>query len=169
MTTIKATVSREFTRKCDAEPIGKTVIEFEGTIFLNGKELSQASVEHLLWFSHQSILNSYTTLGNDTPFEEAKVAFDGKVESIVSGNLRANRAGVSDRQKLARSIARPHYLKACNDEAVKAYKEAATDEKNELLDIFIDNNEEIINELVDKTIEERKARNAALAKAKFKI
>lgn len=81
-------------------------VEFEvpkGTFKLDGHELPESSVEHLMRFALQTLQDSYAGSKNT---DESKGAFNGKYDKLLNGTIgtRSGGDGVDERTRVARSV-----------------------------------------------------------------
>lgn len=75
----------------------------KGKFVLNGTELPEKSVEHLLRFSLQTLQDAYAGAKN---LDEAIGAFNGKLDKLLAGTIGTRSAGegVDERTRVQRSV-----------------------------------------------------------------
>lgn len=75
----------------------------KGKFTLNGTELPESSVEHLMTFALQTLQDAYAGAKNN---DEAVGAFNGKLDKLLSGTIgtRGSGDGVDERTRVQRSV-----------------------------------------------------------------
>ena len=84
--------------------IGSVTFETpKGKYILNGHELPDASVEHLMTFALQTLQDAYAGAKST---DEAKGAFNGKYDKLINGTIgtRGSGDGADERTRVARSV-----------------------------------------------------------------
>lgn len=118
---------------------GIVAVEYEAVISLNGNEMGERSVEHLIHYAMQSLQDQYAGVGTSKTVAEATAAFTTRLDKLVNGTIgiRSGTGGVDPLTTVMRSIARK-FVKAKLSKA--EYKEKYTDneDKNDYLDSVID-------------------------------
>ncbi len=99
------TINRTFTHRTFGA-IG--TVEFvtpKGKYMLNGHELPEASVAHLMTFALQTLQDAYAGAKST---DEALGAFNGKYDKLINGTIgtRSGGDGADERTRVARSIVR---------------------------------------------------------------
>lgn len=165
----KVIVNRSFAHRAFGD-IATVNLNAEASIILNGKEVPAAGVEYLLNFALQSLQDAYAGAKSG---DEARGNFEKKLERVLDGTigLRGGSGGVSEEQKIARSILRAGLRQ--NSEAWAKFKELSDAEQNAKLDELAEKNAEAlakpIAEEVKRREAERKAKAAAVAAIDFTI
>lgn len=109
--------------------VAKLEITGKGKLALDGKELSERSVEHFLNFALQSLQDAYA--GADSA-DDAKARWQAKYDKIVEGTIGV-RTGGSGEEPVMRYVRQ--VLRSLLGEQSKAeYKALEASEKNDWLD-----------------------------------
>jgi hypothetical protein len=141
-------------------------VEFEtpkGKYILNGNELPESSVAHLMTFALQTLQDAYAGAKST---DEALGAFNGKLDKLLNGTIgtRGSGDGADERTRVARSVT----MAAAKAKFGAKSPEWATftgltdDEKNAKLDGWYAANAAAF----DPAIDEEMARRAAKREAK---
>lgn len=144
--------------------IGKVeLVAPKGKWTMDGKELPESSVSHLVMFALQTLQDAYA--GAKTA-EDAIAAFETKRTRLIEGTIgtRGTGDGVTERQRVARIVVR-NAVKAKvggTSDKWKAFAALDTADQNEKLDAWFAANEATFNPAVDAEM----ARRAEAAAAK---
>src|SRR5690606_4383520 len=160
-------IERNFYNKTADHNFGDVVIEFptEGFV-LNGKPLPEASVRAIINQGLQILQDTYAGVGKSKTLDEAKAAFDNKLQALIEGTVgqRSSGGGRSPLEAMMHTIARES-LRALLRAEGKPYKtctERDADEQAERLEKVID---KLGRAKVEKEAQERlAAKNKAAAK-----
>lgn len=158
---------RAFDKKFDgiSRNIGSVVLRIVDHVWsLDGTVLPESSVEHLMGYALQSLLDSYAGAEN---LADAQNRFAARYEKLVNGTLGVRGSGgVDSFTKVARSVVHA-YLRQKKADLWKEINDLAKDDKKaatDRLDAIFAKNEAALRPLVEKEIEKRQ-REAAEAKA----
>lgn len=162
-------ITRTFTHRTFGKIGEVTLAAPKGKYVLNGNELPESSVAHLLSFALQTLQDAYAGAKST---DEAQGAFNGKYDKLINGTIgtRTGGDGVDERTRVARAIVRS---------AVKAkfgakspdwakFTGLADDEQNAKLDAWFAKNEATFGPAVDEKLAELAAarkKKEELAKA----
>ena len=163
------TINRSFAHR-NYGAIGEvTLVADKGKFTLNGTELPDASVQHLLTFALQTLQDAYAGAKDA---DEAQGAFNGKLDKLLGGTIgtRAVGGGVSEEVAVARSIVRAAVKAKFGSKSPEwaTFTGLADDEQNAKLDDWFAANEAAFRPAVDAKLAERRAdreRKAGLAGA----
>lgn len=141
-----------------------------GKYVLNGKELPEQSVEHLLTFALQTLQDAYAGAKDAA---EAQGAFNGKLDKLLAGTIgtRTGGSGVDEFTRVARMIVRSAF-KAANpakSEAREAFMALEPAEQDAKLDEWFAANEEAFRPTVEEEVEAREKARKAKAKLGSKV
>lgn len=159
------TVARSYDHKAHGRiGVAEFTVESKSNIgfMLNGQELPQSSVDHLLTFALQSLQDAYAGAENET---DAKERFNAKLERILAGTLgtRSGGSGVDPITVEVRNIIRADVKKAIGDD----WKAMEEDARNAAVDqVFNDQPEEVRDALTEAAkgeIARKQAEKAAKA------
>ena len=136
-------IERNFYNKTADHNFGDVVIEFptEGFI-LNGKPLPESSVRAIINQGLQILQDTYAGVGKSKTLDEAKAAFDNKLEALIEGTVgqRAGGTGRSPLEAMMHTIARESLraLFKAEGKPYKTFTERDADEQAEILEKVID-------------------------------
>lgn len=141
----------------------------KGKFTLNGHELPEASVAHLMVFALQTLQDAYAGAKST---DEAQGAFNGKLDKLLNGTIgtRGSGDGADERTRVARAIVRSAVkakFGAKSPEWAK-FTGLSDDEQNAKLDEWFAANEAAFGPAVDEKLAElaaARAKKAELAKA----
>lgn len=96
-------INRSYTHKVYGAIGSVTFTAPKGKYILDGHELPESSVEHLLTFALQTLQDAYAGAKST---DEAKGAFNGKYDKLLNGTIgtRSGGDGVDERTRVARSV-----------------------------------------------------------------
>lgn len=134
----------------------------KGKFTLNGTELPDASVAHLMTFALQTLQDAYAGAKN---LAEATGAFNGKLDKLLNGTIgtRSSGDGADERTRVARSVT----MSAAKAKFGAKSPEWATftglddDAKNAKLDGWYAANAEAFDPAIDEELARRNARREA--------
>lgn len=140
--------------------IGSVTLSGEAQLSLDGKALPASSVEYLLTFALQSLQDAYAGAKDHT---EAQANWEKKRDKLIEGTIgvRTGGGGVSETQKIARSILRAQ-LKSTP--AWEAFKELSDTDQNDKLDALYEKNAEALRPVVEAEAKRRQKEREAKAK-----
>lgn len=136
--------------------IGKVTFTVpKGKYAINGTELPQSSVDHLMVFALQTLQDAYAGAKST---DEALGAFNGKLDKLLNGTIgtRGSGDGADERTRVARQIVRG-LVKAkygASSPEWKTFTGLADAEQNAKLDAMFAANEAAIAPAVDEKIAE---------------
>ncbi len=156
------TINRTFTHRTFGH-IG--AVEFatpKGKYVLNGTELPESSVAHLMTFALQTLQDAYAGAKST---DEALGAFNGKLDKLLNGTIgtRAAGDGADERTRVARSVT----MQAAKAKFGAKSPEWATfigldtDAQHAKLDAWYDANRAAFDPAIDEEMERRAAKRAA--------
>jgi hypothetical protein len=136
----------------------------KGKYILNGTELPDASMAHLMHFALQTLQDAYAGAKST---DEALGAFNGKLDKLLNGTIgtRSSGDGADERTRVARSVT----MAAAKAKFGAKSPEWATftgltdDEKNAKLDAWFTANEAAFAPAVDEEMARRAAKRDAKA------
>jgi len=135
----------------------------KGKYVLNGTELPDASVTHLMTFALQTLQDAYAGSEN---LAEAKGAFDGKLDKLLKGTIGTRTAGdgADERTRVARSLVQAAYKTKVGAKSPDyvAFTGLSDADQNAKLDAWYAANREAF----DPAIDDEMARRAAKREAK---
>lgn len=134
----------------------------KGKYVLNGQELPDASVAHLMTFALQTLQDAYAGAKST---DEALGAFNGKLDKLLNGTIgtRGSGDGADERTRVARSVT----MSAAKAKFGAKSPEWATftglddDARNAKLDGWYAANAAAFDPAIDEEMARRAARNAA--------
>lgn len=150
--------------------IGAVTFEVpKGKFRLNGNDLPDASVAHLMTFALQTLQDAYAGAKST---DEAQGAFNGKLDKLLNGTIgtRGSGDGADERTRVARAIVRSAVkakFGAKSPEWAK-FTGLADDDQNAKLDEWFTANDATFGPAVDEKLAElaaARAKKAELAKA----
>lgn len=136
-------IERNFYNKTVDHNFGDVELEFptEGFI-LNGKALPESSVRAIVNQGLQILQDTYAGAGRSKTFDEAKAAFDNKLEALIEGTIgqRSSGGGRSPLEAMMHTIARENLraLFKAEGKPYKTFTERDADEQAEILEKVID-------------------------------
>jgi hypothetical protein len=157
-------ITRTFTHRTFGAIGAVELVAPKGKFTLDGHELPESSVEHLLTFALQTLQDSYAGAKNT---DEAKGAFNGKYDKLLNGTIgtRGGGDGVDERTRVARSVmmsaAKAKFGAKSPEWAEFTGLEDA--ERNAKLDAWFAANEAALSPEVDDELARRAARRNAKA------
>lgn len=97
------TINRTFTHRTFGQIGAVTFDTPKGKYVLNGTELPEASVAHLMTFALQTLQDAYAGAKST---DEALGSFNGKLDKLLNGTIgtRAAGDGADERTRVARSV-----------------------------------------------------------------
>lgn len=98
-------IKRTYTHRTFGKIGEATLVAPKGKYVLNGNELPEASVAHLLTFALQTLQDAYAGAKST---DEAQGAFNGKYDKLLNGSIgtRASGDGADEKTRVARSVVR---------------------------------------------------------------
>jgi len=155
--------NRTFTHRTFGKIGDVTFTVPKGKFALNGNDLSDASVAHLMTFALQTLQDAYA--GAKTT-DEALGAFNAKYDKLINGTIgtRSGGDGADERTRVARSVvmAAAKVKFGAKSPEWATFTGLADDKRNAKLDAWYDANKAAF----DPAIEEEMARRAAKREAK---
>lgn len=163
----------EYVRTFNHKTFGKvgevTFTAPRGKYVLNGHELPEASVDHLLYFALQTLQDAYA---GSKSTDEALGAFNGKLDKLLNGTIGTRSAGdgADERTRVARSIVRSAVKAKFGGKSPEwaKFTGLSDDEQNAKLDAWYAANESAFKSAVDEKLAElaaARAKRGELAKA----
>lgn len=157
-------ITRSYTHRTFGTIGEVTLVAPKGKWMLDGKELPEASVSHLVTFALQTLQDAYAGAKDKA---EAEGAFNAKYDRLVAGTLgtRGSGSGVDERTRVQRSVVFAA-LKAKFGAKSPEWAEftGRTDEAQaERLDEVYAENESVFAGAVDAELAERAAKRARKA------
>ena len=137
-------IERNFYNKTVDHNFGDVVIEFPTAGFvLNGKALPESSVRAIINQGLQILQDTYAGVGKSKTLDEAKAAFDNKLEALIEGTVGQRASGGGGRSPLEammHTIARESLraLFKAEGKPYKTFTERDADEQAEILEKVID-------------------------------
>lgn len=136
----------------------------KGKYAINGTELPESSVAHLMTFALQTLQDAYAGAKST---DEALGAFNGKLDKLLNGTIgtRGSGDGADERTRVARSVT----MSAAKAKFGAKSPEWATftgltdDERNAKLDGWYEANREAFDPAVDEEMARRAAKREAKA------
>lgn len=136
-----------------------TFVAPKGKFTLNGQELPESSVAHLMGFALQTLQDAYAGAKST---DEALGAFNGKLDKLLNGTIgtRGSGDGVDERTRVARSVV----MSAAKAKFGAKSPEWATftglddGDKNAKLDSWYDANKDAFDPAIDEEMARRAAR-----------
>jgi hypothetical protein len=160
--------ARTFTHKTFGKIGEVTFAVPKGKYVLNGNELPESSVAHLMTFALQTLQDAYAGAKST---DEAQGAFNGKYDKLINGTIgtRGGGDGADERTRVARQIVRglvkAKYGSKSTDWAT--FTGLSDDEQNAKLDAIFAKNEAELTPSVDEKLAElaaARAKRSELAK-----
>lgn len=150
--------------------IGNAVFETpKGKYVLNGHELPESSVAHLMTFALQTLQDAYAGAKST---DEALGAYNGKLDKLLNGTIgtRSGGDGVDERTRVARSIVRGAVKAKFGGKSPEwaTFTGLSDDDQNAKLDAWFAEHEATFAPAVDEKMAElaaARAKKAELAKA----
>jgi hypothetical protein len=136
----------------------------KGKYAINGNELPDTSVAHLMTFALQTLQDAYAGAKST---DEALGAFNGKLDKLLNGTIgtRGTGDGADERTRVARSIM--HGLAKAKFGAKSpewaAFTGLADDEQAAKLDAMVATNQAALDPAIDEEMARRAARRDAKA------
>lgn len=98
-------INRTFTHRTFGKVGEAKLVAPKGKFTLDGHELPESSVAHLLTFALQTLQDAYAGAKST---DEAQGAFNGKYDKLINGTIgtRASGDGADERTRVARSVVR---------------------------------------------------------------
>lgn len=162
-------IARTFTHRTFGKIGEATLVAPKGKFTLNGHELADASVAHLLTFALQTLQDAYAGAKST---DEATGAFNGKYDKLINGTIgtRAAGDGADERTRVARQIVRGLVKAKYGSKSTEwaAFTGLSDDEQNAKLDAMYAKNEAALSPSVDEKVAElaaARAKRGELAKA----
>ena len=156
-------INRDYTHRTFGA-IGSVTFETpEGKYVLNGTELPESSVAHLMTFALQTLQDAYA---GDKSAEDAIASFETKQARLIEGTIGTRSSGGVDEQtRVARSVVRAAAKAKFGAKSEDWAKfEALTDDaQNEKLDAWFTANEAAFTPAVDEEMARRAAKRDAKA------
>lgn len=155
-------VSRTFTHRTFGA-IGAVDMEVPvGTFRINGKELPDSSVTHLMTFALQTLQDAYAGAKST---DEALGAFNGKLDKLLNGTIgtRGSGDGADERTRVARSVTMSAAKAKFGAKSPEwaTFTGLDTDAQNAKLDGWYEANAEAFAPAVDEEMARRAARRDA--------
>lgn len=123
---------------------------------LDGKELPDGSVAHLMTFALQTLQDAYAGASDQA---EADANFEKKYAKLVAGEIGVRGTGVDSFTKVCRSVAR-EMLRAKMAQAGRPYKDftsKSAEEQNDVLDKIVNDYREVVEAEAKKRIKAQEA------------
>ena len=157
-------ITRSFTHRTYGNIGAVTLTAPKGKYAINGNELPESSVNHLLTFALQTLQDAYAGAKST---DEAQGAFNGKLDKLLNGTIgtRSGGDGADERTRVARSVT----MAAAKAKFGAKSPEWATftgltdDERNAKLDGWYDANREAFDPAIDEEMARRAAKRDAKA------
>lgn len=161
-------VTRTFTHRTYGNIGSVELVAPKGKWTLDGKELPEQSVDHLLHFALQTLQDAYA--GSKTA-DEAKGAFDGKYDKLVNGTIgtRGGGEGATLETIVARSIMKVAAMAGLSEADRKTFDEMDASAQNAKLDEWLVDNQPALQSAIDDEVAERKAKAARKAALKGSV
>jgi hypothetical protein len=157
-------ITRNFTHRTFGN-IGSVVFTVpKGKYAINGQELPESSVSHLVMFALQTLQDAYAGAKST---DEAQGAFNGKLDKLLNGTIgtRGSGDGADERTRVARSImhglVKAKYGAKSPDWA--AFTGLADAEQAAKLDAMVAANQAALDPAIDEEMARRAARRDAKA------
>lgn len=156
-------INRSYTHRTFGQIGSVTFATPKGKYVLNGHELPEASVEHLMTFALQTLQDAYAGSKNT---DEALGAFNGKLDKLLNGTIgtRGTGDGADERTRVARSVVQAAAKAKFGAKSPEWATFTGLDdaERNAKLDAWYEANKAAF----DPAIDEEMARRAAKREAK---
>ena len=145
--------------------IGAVTFEVpKGKYRINGNDLPEASVAHLMTFALQTLQDAYAGAKST---DEALGAFNGKLDKLLNGTIgtRGSGDGADERTRVARSVvmAAAKAKFGAKSPEWTAFTGLETDERNAKLDGWYDANKAAFDPAIDEEMARRAAKRDAKA------
>lgn len=130
-------INRTFKRRDDADAIATKLVKITVTgMTIDGKAVPSASIERFLEHGLQILQDAYAGAGS---FEDAKKAFNDKLEKLMTGTLGTRGGGesVDEETQVARELVRGSFTKNATKAEKAKYKAMSTDERVAFIDRLI--------------------------------
>lgn len=161
-------IIRTFTHRTFGKIGEATLVAPKGKYVLNGNELPESSVAHLLMFALQTLQDAYAGAKSA---DEAQGAFNGKYDKLINGTIgtRASGDGADERTRVARAIVRGAVKAKFGGKSTEwaTFTGLSDDAQNAKLDAWFAANEATFGPVVDEKLEELRVareRRAGLAR-----
>ena len=136
----------------------------KGKYAINGNELPESSVAHLMTFALQTLQDAYAGAKST---DEALGAFNGKLDKLLNGTIgtRGSGDGADERTRVARSVvmAAAKAKFGAKSPEWKTFTGLDDDAKNAKLDGWYEANKAAFDEPIDEEMERRRAKREAKA------
>lgn len=154
--------ARNFTHRTYGAIGSVTLTVPKGKYQLNGHDLPEASVAHLMTFALQTLQDAYAGAKST---DEAQGAFNGKLDKLLNGTIgtRGSGDGADERTRVARSVVQQAAKAKFGAKSPEwaSFTALGDDEKNAKLDGWFAANEAAFTPAVDEEMARREARRAA--------
>lgn len=155
--------NRKFTHRTFGHIGDVTFTVPKGKFAINGQELPDTSVAHLMTFALQTLQDAYAGAKST---DEALGAFNGKLDKLLNGTIgtRGTGDGADERTRVARSVVQQAAKAKFGAKSPEwaTFTGLSDDEQNAKLDEWYADNREAF----DPAVEEEMARRAAKRDAK---
>lgn len=136
----------------------------KGKYVLNGTELPEASVAHLMTFALQTLQDAYAGAKST---DEALGAFNGKLDKLLNGTIgtRGTGDGADERTRVARSVVQQAAKAKFGAKSPEwaTFTGLDTADQNEKLDAWYEANKDAFDPAIDEEMARRAARRDAKA------
>jgi hypothetical protein len=154
--------NRNFTHRTFGN-IGAVTFEVpKGKYRINGNELPDASVAHLMTFALQTLQDAYAGAKST---DEALGAFTGKLDKLLNGTIgtRGSGDGADERTRVARSVVQQAAKAKFGAKSPEwaTFTGLADDERNAKLDGWYEANKAAFDPAIDEEMARRAAKRAA--------
>jgi hypothetical protein len=154
--------NRTFTHRTFGKIGDVTFTVPKGKYLINGHELSEASVAHLMTFALQTLQDAYAGAKST---DEAQGAFNGKLDKLLNGTIgtRTGGDGADERTRVARSVVMSAAKVKFGSKSPEwaTFTGLADSEKNAKLDAWYEENKAVFDPAVDEEMARREARRNA--------
>lgn len=154
--------NRNFTHRTFGAIGSVTFTVPKGKFAINGNELPESSVAHLMTFALQTLQDAYAGAKST---DEALGAFNGKLDKLLNGTIgtRGSGDGADERTRVARSVvhAAAKVKFGAKSADWKAFTELDDDARNAKLDAWFAANEAAFTPAVDEEMARRAAKRNA--------
>lgn len=156
------TITRAYAHKTHGT-IGDVEFTYpNGSFKLNGEELPESSVTHLMTFALQSLQDAYAGAKNN---DEAVGAFNTKLDRLLKGEIGVRGTGVDSFTKMCQSVAREILRANMKAQGVpyKTFTEKSAEDQADIVDKIVNKHRKVIEDRAKQRIAEQEARNKELA------
>lgn len=163
-------INRTYNHKTFGEIGAVTFTVPKGSFKLNGHELPESSVSHLMTFALQTLQDAYAGAKST---DEAKGAFNGKYDKLLNGSIgtRGSGDGADERTRVARSLVHTSAMAKLGKDSDdwKKFLALTESEQNAKLDLWYEIHAAEFDPEIDAEIARRAAKRAAKEKLKAAV